>query len=199
SSRSGGGDAGNETNLISSAQITQYPSSVRTSIIRMMVSNNVTASELEFNAPSDFASCTSSNTRCVFHPAGGGATFVPAPVDVVTGTSPQPWVFNGENEVDLVGTTVGGDNPSSSTAEIIAILPNVKEAICERINSELGIASVPVETALDVTTQKVNGVTLVSGGAGGTIGEGSVLSGQAFGCFQQPANTYYYYHVLIEQ
>ncbi|HEY8190982.1 MAG TPA: hypothetical protein VIG74_01055, partial [Alphaproteobacteria bacterium] len=34
SSRSGGGDANSETNLINSATLTQYPAGLRTSIIR---------------------------------------------------------------------------------------------------------------------------------------------------------------------
>ena len=37
SSRSGGGDAGKETNLVNSAQLTQYPAGIRTAIVRMIV------------------------------------------------------------------------------------------------------------------------------------------------------------------
>ncbi len=207
SSRSGGGDTNNETNLISSAQITQYPSSIRTAIIRMMVSSNISANTLEFNPPSDFAACTNSNARCVFHPAGGGATYVLAPEDVVTGSSPQAWVFNGQNEVYLVGTSVGANNESATTAEIMAILPNVETSICNRINSELGIGAAAVpDTGINVTTNMGTGgsgtwVTgIATGGTGGTIGEGgaAALDGQAFGCFSM-GGANYYYHVLIEQ
>lgn len=201
SSRSGGGDAGSETNLVNSAQITQYPASVRTSIIRMIVSEGVTAAELEFNMPSAFGSCTASNANCVFHPSGGGGTHAPAPAEVVTGSTPQSWVFNGENEINLIGTTAGSDAPTSSTAEIIAFLPNVLTAVCQKVNEELGVngGSIPTETNLDVTTEMTNGVGLVSGASGGTIGEDvTSLDGQAFGCFAQ-GGVNYYYHVLIEQ
>ena len=58
SSRSGGGDAGSETSLVDSAQVTQYPAAVRTAIIRQIVSKNITASQLEFNSPTNFATCT---------------------------------------------------------------------------------------------------------------------------------------------
>ena len=62
SSRSGGGDT-SETTLINTAQITQYPASVRTSIIRMLVSGNVAADELLFVIPADFTTdCGASNT-----------------------------------------------------------------------------------------------------------------------------------------
>lgn len=203
SSRSGGGDASSETNLINSAQVTQYPASIRTAIIRMMVSNSIDITTLEFNPPSDFADCTSPSV-CVFHPGGGGATYAPATGDV-SNSNPQPWVFNGENEVNFVGTTGGGDAVTASTAEIMAILPDVKPAICNKINEELGIGTPPTETNIDVDSNLGTGstgtwVTSLASGPGGTIGEGaaSTLDGQAFGCFIQNGD-YYYYHVLIEQ
>ncbi|MGQ0526539.1 MAG: hypothetical protein ACT4OY_00680 [Alphaproteobacteria bacterium] len=202
SSRSGGGDAGSEASLVSSAQITQYPASVRTSIIRQLVGKNVSVSSLAFNQPSAFAACTGTVApNCVFYPTGGSATYVPAPGDVVTTNNQQDWVFNGENEINLVGTTTGSDGPTSSTAEVIAFLPNVKTDICKKINSELGVNSgnVPTETNLNVTTYMVNGTGLVSTATGGTIGEDVVsLDAQAFGCFVQ-GGVNYYFHVLIEQ
>ncbi len=205
SSRSGGGDANSETNLVNSAAITQYPASVRTAIIRQIVSKNVAVNELEFNSPSDFANCTnpSTPTACVFHPAGGGATFANAPGDVMASGSAGNWVFNGENEINLVGTTDAGadNNPTSSTAEIIAFLPGLKQSVCSKINEELGVTgSIPTEANIDVATQKTDGITMVSGGAGGSIGGDVVtLDGQGFGCFMQGAGNYIYYHVLIEQ
>lgn len=202
SSRSGGGDAGSEANLVDSAQITQYPSGVRTSMIRQIVSKNVSAADLAFNSPSDFAACTGAVLdRCVFHPSGGGATYVRAPAAVVTTALEQEWVFNGENEIQDLGTTVGTDNPSASSAEIVAFLPNVKSAVCRKINEKLAINSgnIPTETNLNVTTQKTNTVGMVSGGTGGTIGaDVASLNGKGFGCFSQ-GGVNYYYHVLIEQ
>jgi hypothetical protein len=167
----------------------------------MIVSNNVTSDELEFNAPSSFGTCTSSGIYCVFHPSGGSASYANGPADASTGGGGETWVFNGENEVNLLGTTTGTNNPSSSTAEVIAFLPNVKTAICQKINGELGLGTgtPPVETNLNVTTQMINGVGMVSTASGGTIGEDiTALDGQAFGCFTQ-GGVNYYYHVLAEQ
>lgn len=202
-SRSGGDDANEETNLISSAQLTQYPASVRTSIIRMIISDGVATDELEFNAPADFANCTNSGANCVFHPAGGGATYVPAPAEVVTGTTAQPWIFNGENEIYLIGTSgTANDTFTSSEADIIAFLPNVRTAICQKINEELGVnaGAIPAETGIDVTTiMDDNPGGLCESGCGGTIGRDEAsLDGQAYGCFSQ-GGANYYYHVLIEQ
>lgn len=205
SSRSGGGDANSETNLVNSATITQYPASIRTAIIRQIVSKNVAVNELEFNTPSNFGNCTggATTTTCVFHPSGGGATYVLGSGDVTASGNPVQWVFNGENEINLVGTTDAGadDNPTSTTADIIAFLPGIKQSICQKIDEELGIGStIPSDSGIDVTIQKVNGVGLVSGGSTGSIGGtgSTALDGQGFGCFDQ-GGTYVYYHVLIEQ
>lgn len=201
SSRSGGGDT-SETTLINSAQITQYPASIRTSIIRMLVSGNVAADEVLFDVPNDFtANCGVANVdRCVFHPKGGGATYSEAPPEVVTVTTPQPWVFNSENEIALVGTTVGGNAPSATSADIIAFLPNVTDLVCRRLNEQLGIGSaIPPESGIDVVEQ-MDLSNAGIGAGGGTIGEGTgaALDGQPFGCFAQ-GGANYYYHVLLEQ
>ena len=215
SSRSGGGDANDETNLISSSTITQYPAGVRTSIIRMQVTNGVSTSELEFNAPADFANCGTYGAvlgaNCVFHPDGGQATFVPGSADVMASGAQTDWIFSSANEVNLVGRTAGSNAATTNTAEVIAFLVGIREGVCRRINEELGIAGIPTEASIDFTLARsmVNsdGSTAPAieangaGGDDGTIGEGgaSALDGQAFGCFQQPAGTYIYYHVLLEQ
>ncbi|MFK7839603.1 MAG: hypothetical protein AB8B83_04675 [Bdellovibrionales bacterium] len=216
SSRSGGGDANEETNLISSSTVTQYPASVRTSIIRMQVTDGVSTSELEFNAPVDFANCGTYGgvlgANCVFHPDGGQATYVPGSADVMTSGNQTNWIFSSNNEVNLVGRTAGGNAAAGNTAEVIAFLIGIREGVCSRINEELGIAGIPTEASIELTTAMVNadgtvpggvpGITAdAAGGDDGTIGEGAAaaLDGQAFGCFQQPAGTYIYYHVLLEQ
>ena len=209
SSRSGGGDANDETNLISSSTITQYPASIRTAIIRMQVSNGVDITDLEFNEPTDFGNCSTAGSNCVFHPAGGGATHVPGSADVMDSGAQVDWVFNAENEINLVGTSSATVNsPTTATAEIIAFLPGIRQGICQRINDELGITGIPTETGINITTQHVNAdgsgtglPAFVASGTTATIGAAgaTALDGQAFGCFQQPAGTFHYFHVLIEQ
>ena len=89
SSRSGGGDAGSETSLINSAAITQYPASIRTSILRMVVSSGVQPEELLFDPPPYTNLETNSvEEQGVFYPGvGGGATFAKAPGDVIASDS----------------------------------------------------------------------------------------------------------------
>ncbi|MCB9990620.1 MAG: hypothetical protein H6867_04460 [Rhodospirillales bacterium] len=207
STRSGGGDAGRETSKISSAQLTQYPAGIRTSIVRMIISGQE-AETLEFNAPSVFDGCTEDPEnsdeyrRCVFHPTGGGATFVEPAVDLVTAQA--SWVFNGENEIEYVGTTTTGEKVSKDTADLIAFLPGVTKVVCKSINDELGIPGIPQQGGV-VLSSMVNpdGKTPTSLGASGTsLGyeDGSALAGQPFGCFQRAEDQIYvYYHVLIER
>lgn len=206
SSRSGGGDANKETNLVNSAQLTQYPAGVRTAIVRMIISNNVAVSELEFNPPSDFGAGkdiddTLSPTKpsvlhAVFHPLGGGATYTQSPADVMASSQPGTWHFSQEFNIPNVGTTQN---------DLIAYLSGVSSSVCDKINEQLGISSTPVLAAVvvdsvdqisDGTDQDVPVVTAAA--ADTDIGAG--VDGQPFACFRNgAAGPYVYYHVLIEQ
>lgn len=200
----GGGDANSETSLISSAQLTQYPASIRTAVVRMIIAG-ADVSNLEFNGPPAFANL-GSNAVGVFHPQGGGATFSNAPGEMMADGNPGVWVFNMENEIHFLGTSgaVAG-TPETGTVELIAFLPNVTQTLCTKVNEELGIAGIPTETGVDMTYDFVNTngstpPTICNGGCDDTIGEDvAALDAQPFGCFEQPANTYNYYHVLVER
>lgn len=205
STRSGGGDAGRETNLVNSSTITQYPASIKTAIVRMIVSNGATPQELIFNPPSAFASLDADEIQLsVFHPTGGGATYALAPNSVTTETG-QQWWFNGENQVNNIGLTVGSGAPDDTSADLIAFLPNVKQAICNQIHAQLGLTTVyPTHAAAIVELNQTDtygsatdkflstGITIGSGG-------GNILSGQPQGCFLVAADEYVYYHVLVER
>lgn len=199
STRSGGGSSDNETALINSAQVTQYPASVRTAVVRMIIGGTDLA-DLEFNPPSDYASLTSNDVG-VFHPSGGAATYVQAPNNLMSGGGSGTWHFNGHFEIIDIGTSVGTDAAGN---EILAFLPGITQTLCNRINQELGITG-DVNTDADVSanyTQDMhNGYTIPSsetilGGAGTTT---PGLQGEPFGCFQNNGGDYVYYHVLLEQ
>lgn len=201
STRSGGGDANRETSLVNSAQITQYPASVKTSITRMIVSLNIDPTNLEFNPPATFAAL-SANQNGVFHPSGGGATYQLAP-DAVVDTAvnaTKEWHFNGENEIKNIGTDGA---PSVSSADIIAFLPGVKLSICQKIHDQLGISTtIPDLSAagIDATTDmdSVGGAGTSITAPGGGIITHATLDGQPQGCFEDAAG-YVYYHVLVER
>jgi hypothetical protein len=209
STRSGGGDASSETNLVNSSQITQYPASIKTAITRMIISNSITPEEMEFNPPADFSTLTQDSVG-VFHPLGGGAVYALAPDSVVT-ASPQAWVFNSENQVDEIGTT--GSPLDHDSADTIAFLPNVKRAICEKIHTQLGLstdfsAAGPLDESsggINITAYQDDALGsatdhIFTAAGTGTIGaNATALVGQPQGCFISAANVYTYYAVLIER
>jgi hypothetical protein len=203
STRSGGGDASGETNLINSAQLTQYPASVRTAIVRMII-NGTGVEELEFNSPSNFSACTGTGEDCVFHPSGGGATYVNAPADVMATAGQGTWHYNGEFEMVNIGTSVASDEAGN---EIMAFLPGISQAVCNQVNDRNSLANRPVITAnisAEYTTDMDDTYTMPSDetvlGTGGEAGTNIAdFDGHPFGCFENPAGTFVYYHVLVER
>ncbi len=197
STRSGGGDASKETNLVNAAGITQYPASVKTAITRMVLSNATDPDSLLFNPPSTFSAFTTTYpaTNGVFHPTGGGATYADAPASVMQSNGAGTWHFNGENQVTNIGTSGA---LSTSNADVIAFLSGVKKAVCDSIHTKLGIPlTYATLTGIDVSSDMNVADPNIDAG-GGTIAS-TELTGQPQGCFQQPANNYVYYHVLVER
>lgn len=212
STNSGGGNANDESNLVNSAAVTQYPASIKTAMIRMMVSNNIDAVGLDgsndngllFDKPPYSDIVSGNEDRVVFHPSGGGASYTRAPTSVMDsggGNLTGDWFFNIDYEVDNIGTTANG----SAGNEIIAFLPGLSASICNRINVELGItgdtilsgAIDPVDNAtVDDTISTANAA---ANGIGTNLGAAG-LDGQPYGCFRDgAAGDYIYYHVLLER
>lgn len=200
STRSGGNDGSKETNLISSAQITQFPAGVGNTIVRMMISGTA-IDEIRFNQPEDFDDLDVPRIG-VFHPSGGGAIYIPAPADIMVSETPGKWYFNGDMEIPHIGTEGVGGN------DIIAYLVGIKQAICRKINEEHGLGSViPMlngNRASDYTEEMIDDGTTdyvlpttdmpdIDDGSGG-------FEGQPFGCFQNGGGgDYVYYHVIVER
>lgn len=212
STRSGGGNADKETSLLNSASLTQYPASLRTSIIRMVL-NGTSVQNLEFNAPADFGALTSNNVG-VFHPEGGGAVYQLGPAEVMANNTPAQWHFNAEWTVPQIGLdTAGAGN------DIIAFLPDVSQSVCESINDKLNIdvttgpctqtvVGIPdLLTTADETKvddDMENGYVFpgvaetLQGDGGGCI----AFSGQPTGCFNDTNSTpdrFVLFSVLLER
>lgn len=206
STNSGGGDANEESALVNSAAVTQYPASIKTAILRMQVSKGLSPLNLKFDLP-PFASLVTSEEG-VFHPDGGGATYAQAPVDVMVGTGPLAtnatgeWFFNYDFEIENVSTTAA----STDGNEIIAFLPGITEAICEKINEELGITGIPATSAtlnVDVLMDDASSYTPSTAAPsanmiGDTLGA-TALDGKPYGCFDNNSTEYVYYHVILER
>ena len=195
------GDSGKEGTLITSAAITQYPSSVIIDLRRMIFSG-VSADEVRFNKPADFDKLDSPELG-VFHPSGGSATYVPAAADAMQNDKAGEWTFNAEMEVPDISTTNEGSN------DIIAYLVGIKKSVCSKINLEYGLgATVPVlngdRSSLYTKNMVDDGVNdyVMPTGDVPDIDDGSgAFNGQPFGCFQNGGGdpTYVYYHVVVER
>ena len=218
STRSGSGESNSETSLINSAQLTQYPSGVRTALVRMII-GGTQADELLFNQPSDFGvgiNTDDERSRSVFHPQGGGAVFADAPVEVMSTGTQGAWIFTGDYAIQNIGTTTNG---VSTGNDVIAFLPNISGQVCRKINDQIGLDisggtdadgdGVPVGGATTVPTIATNMLLDTKTppfavlDAAHTLDD-AVFTGQPFGCYdsQDGGSTtdgFIYYHVLIER
>ena len=218
STRSSGSSSSNETTLISSAQVTQYPAGVRTAVVRMIL-GGATIDTLEFNPPSTFGSLfvdtLGRRSRGVFHPDGGGATYTVPPADQ-TSTGNESWQFNADVQIQNVGITNAPATAGGDANELVAWLCNPTLALCQKINRQLGINVAGVPT--NVGVPDVAGIpatlctdNLVAGGAYtfpvvdgpiiGAVAGDIALRGQPFGCFTDTDNAdrLVYYHTLVER
>ena len=200
STRSSGGNASGETDLISSAQITQYPAAVSTAIVRMVITGT-SIDEVRFNRPAEFDELDIVDLG-VFHPSGGSATYIPAPSDIMVSGSAGQWVFNAELEVPEIGLSGVDGN------DIIAYLIGVKKSICTRINKEHGLGAVIPTLSADRSGDYAD--RMYDDGSADyimpiidtpDIDDGAdSFHGQPFGCFQNAGGgDYVYYHVVVER
>ena len=144
STRSGSNDANREKTLVSSSQVTQYPSGVRTAVLRMVL-NGVSPEDLYFDPPSNFcagASCiddsdanTDDEKRAVFHPRGGGAPYQLAQPEIMASGVQGQWIFSDGWQISRIGTT----GATAASNDLIAFLPGLQNGLCRRINEEYGI------------------------------------------------------------
>lgn len=207
STRSGAGNTSSETNLINSAQLTQYPAGVRTSVVRMII-NGVAVDELRFNDPSDFGTANfdtpAERKLAVFHPNGGNATYQVPPQDVlgtVTGQGGK-WHFNGNVQIKNIGLTNGTGGTGN---DIIAWLPDVSSGVCKRMNQELGLGEeIPSVSGIDAGEYEEDmDHDYDFPDSDGPVIEGpdGEFIGQPFGCFEAADDNdrLIYYHVLVER
>ncbi len=223
SSRSGG-DASRETNILNAAQLTQYPVTVRTAALRMII-DGYQDTQIAFTKP--YNTATVSDPLLVFNPLGGGAIYQNAPSEVMDNGSAGEWFFNMNYEIPQIGSSVAS---STLGNELIAFLPGVSESVCKRLNQEAGILTDPRQDN-PVATADLSGGTGADTGdydfdidtpstdipssetvlqTGAYTGSGGVSSysanitdGKPFGCFRNggtaPDNAFVFYTVILER
>lgn len=208
SSRSGG-DASRETNVINTASLTQYPNSVRTSVLRLIIAG-VDPLDIYFNMPDQFTTASghshfaSREAAGVFHPQGGGAAYQQVPANLTAGLQALDWAFNADFEIPLLGLSQAS---SGSGNDLIAFADGVTESICGRVNRELHnddvipVLSAPVtinNNRTATTTAPTNPTTETVLDA--QIDGNNWFSNKAFGCFRNGSSgNYVFYYVLAER
>ncbi|MCB1538437.1 MAG: hypothetical protein H6865_04535 [Rhodospirillales bacterium] len=209
SSRSGS-DASKETNVINTASLTQYPNSVRTAVLRLIISG-IDPLDIYFNRPDEFSGVGNTffvgkESRGVFHPQGGGAAYQQIPANLTSGGTPIDWKFNADFEIPLLGLSQTG---SGSGNELIAFGDGITQSICARVNKELhSDETIPViNTALTISNNRTattaaptNPTTETAVLTSDTPASPNWFSNKAFGCFQNGSSgSYVFYYVMAER
>ncbi len=139
STRSGGGSTEREKNILSSAQMTQYPTALRTAVIRMVL-GGVSVENIKFDAPGSTGFSTLSSSQLVFHPQGGGAAYQEGPADLsASGNAPLAWSYNTNFAVQGIGIDTAGGQ------DVVGFLPGISQGVCRQVNEELGVNPVTAD------------------------------------------------------
>lgn len=206
SSRSGG-DASKETNVINTASLTQWPNSVRTSALRLIV-GGIAPEDLYFNMPTEFSGSANSyfvtrESRGVFHPSGGAAPYQKVPANLTRDGNDLAWKFNLDFEIPLLGLSGAGYTGN----DLIAFAEGITQSVCDRVNKELhqyesatpviaaGVTINNNRTALTVDPAEPSTQTILNDGS-----TPNWFENKAFGCFRNgSAGEFTFFYVLAER
>lgn len=217
SNRSGRGGLERESLGILHTQITQFPLSVRTAIIRITSIATGASETVSFEWPGWGHTAYDPFTpqpdyHKVFFPDGGAIPFQ-KPTEKMLDSSQisQPgwgtWLFTGSTCIPGIGigtdASCAGDHDS---LDLIAVVPYIRLDLCRYINLKLGInaangGSPPVDMGNawganpEFDGRYMNGEALLD--------SGNMLYQRESGCFEgggtPPSGTYHYYMTLINR
>ncbi|MCB9988168.1 MAG: hypothetical protein H6868_02405 [Rhodospirillales bacterium] len=193
--RSGGDEGSNidrENLVIKTTQVRQYAGELERAVVFVM-QNGISEVDIRFahpDAPSDYGDITVNPTNQVFGRTGGGAEYRQPPSGLNDGSN---WEFYGGTHMPDVG---------SSRAELIAVMPNVTQEFCDKINEMDGY---------DSAVQPTDGGTCLYSGTSGRFGDATQFSGAPNttteatftvkpamqGCVECADNSLHFFHVLM--
>ncbi|MBX2834329.1 MAG: hypothetical protein KTR28_05085 [Micavibrio sp.] len=138
----------NETLAIRASEVQSYASELERAV-RFVLENGVSEIDIRFahaSAHADYGDIDDSvdgrqYVMQVFHPDGGAATYRNVPSGITTSAS--AWEFTGASHMPGVGTAARSD--------LIAVLPNVTAAFCEKINELNNQTATPAATSCPYT------------------------------------------------
>ncbi|MDY0029343.1 MAG: hypothetical protein RBR86_05295 [Pseudobdellovibrionaceae bacterium] len=180
-----------EKEKINTAYLHQFPSILNQTIMRMRMSEGVLPEELSFAFPgnTDYGTFGSESEHEVFHPQGGGLPYQAPPDSINDGSD---WIFNGDLEIENVGTTGG----TSSNTELLAILIGIPESLCRYINYDLtSIMQTPPSVTVSGETNKYTGTF----GYAGTISNPTIAGHDTYCYYSTNLGKYVFFKALIER
>jgi hypothetical protein len=182
---------------LAATDILNYTQRVERAISRIR-NNSISENDISLEYDGNFvnASCDapadSSFPDCqVFNAQGGRVSETTPPTDANDGTS---WHFTGHTCIADIGTGASGcDSDSTSNEELLLVLRNLEQNVCEAINSKLSITGIPADSGGGFSTT----------GFTGTFADGTELdiAGGPYkaACFDTGSSNYHYYSVLMER
>ena len=198
-----------DTQKVTSVSLTEYPSRIRTSIVRMII-NRAKVEDLYFDPPKEIASLPENSSTYVFHNQGGGATYVEPEKSLIVEGSDASWVFTSAWKIDKIGTS----SEDTSGNEIIAFLPHVKKEVCLNLNSDLKLKGgldgdgIPKGSKHNILPEFSHGMMKSNPGFSTSVDiiVNEPFVGQPFGCYDLSDSNgkagdgpYVYYHVMVER
>lgn len=191
SSGRGSGSIDKETALIKSAQVTDYSAYLAQVYLRMTLTGTAPANIRYYNATLDDTCKT--GTGCLFAPEGGGAKAL--------SITDRPFGIEDSSGYGAGGFVMGSGHAASpeysyvsfigtDLADTFIELDYVSKNICTAINKGLG------------STGPIPVVTISTDVSGVAVYAGTLVPGQAAGCFDlcdAPNPCYIYIHVIEER
>lgn len=157
-----GANIDNETLVIRASEVQRTASEFERAVL-FIVSNRKSEVDIRFAHPAADAaygdlSADADPSDQVFHAKGGGASYRAPPPDIQT-TTGGDWEFYGGTAIPGVGT---------SKADLIAVLPNVTQQFCNKINQLNGqpVTPTPQDTGTGAAGVGVTGDCLNIGPLG---------------------------------
>lgn len=192
SGRGGGSGATDDSNLIISSQVTQYPAALRSGVDRLLI-RGWGPSELLF--VTDTADGDYSNEVNLFNPNGlAGVIPQDPPPNAIKTPGTTVWFYN----TDL-GLPNIGDN---TTGDIVAVLTDLKQNVCSTVNDQIvgrnffsTSDNIPeLSSTVADWEAAIASTVIVSAVAADT----TKIEGKAFLCVENGDGDYVYYHALVE-
>lgn len=130
----------NETLLLTTGEVQRDASELERAVM-FIRENGTSESDIRFAAPempSAYGTQDASpdnNTNQVFHARGGAAKYRAVPESILA-TAGKTWEFYGGTAIPQVG---------SNRADLVAVIPDVTQQFCEKINQLNGLSGQPVD------------------------------------------------------